>query len=124
MINKIFDDAFKTERSLIIVDNIERLIEYVPLGQRFSNAVLQTLSVLLTRNPPAPIKDKDGKIAKDHRVFIIATTSNRELLEQIGMTHLFSGEMFVPNITEAAHVIKVAEVSHAFFGFTQDQRQF
>jgi hypothetical protein len=33
-------------------DNIERLLDYVPIGPRFSNQVLQTLLVLMKKLPP------------------------------------------------------------------------
>ena len=33
-IKKIFDDAYKSELSCVIVDDIERLLEYVPIGPR------------------------------------------------------------------------------------------
>ena len=36
----------------MVVDDIERLMEYVPIGPRFSNAVLQTLLVLIKKLPP------------------------------------------------------------------------
>jgi vesicle-fusing ATPase len=39
-ITKIFDDAYKSPLSLIILDDIERLIEYIHLGPRFSNVIL------------------------------------------------------------------------------------
>jgi hypothetical protein len=35
--------------SIVILDDIERLLEYVAIGPRFSNAVLQTLLVLLKK---------------------------------------------------------------------------
>jgi vesicle-fusing ATPase len=34
---KIFDDAYKSPLSLIILDDIERLIEFIHIGPRFSN---------------------------------------------------------------------------------------
>jgi vesicle-fusing ATPase len=51
-ITKVFDDAYKSPLSLVVVDDIERLLDYVRLGPRFSNAVLQTLLVLLKKEPP------------------------------------------------------------------------
>lgn len=36
----IFEDAYKSELSLIILDDIERLIEYIHIGPRFSNHIL------------------------------------------------------------------------------------
>lgn len=37
---KIFDDAYKSNLSLIILDDIERLIEFIHIGPRFSNLIL------------------------------------------------------------------------------------
>ena len=35
--------------SIVILDDIERLLEYVAIGPRFSNTILQTLLVLLKK---------------------------------------------------------------------------
>ena len=51
-LNKIFTDAYKSPQNIVVVDNIERIIEWVPIGPRFSNPVLQALMVLLTKQPP------------------------------------------------------------------------
>lgn len=49
---QIFDDAYKSQLSCVVVDDIERLLDYVPIGPRFSNLVLQALLVLLKKPPP------------------------------------------------------------------------
>ena len=51
-LNKAFTDAYESPQNIIVIDNIERIIEWVPIGPRFSNPVLQALMVLLTRQPP------------------------------------------------------------------------
>ena len=51
-ISKVFMDSYKSPYSVIVVDAIERLLDWVPIGPRFSNGVLQTLLVLLKKNPP------------------------------------------------------------------------
>ena len=71
-ITKVFSDSYKSPLSVVVVDNIERLIgiyisiprvaffnyffffnsDWTPMGARFSNAVLQTLLVLFNRRPP------------------------------------------------------------------------
>ncbi len=51
-LNKTFTDAYKSPLNIVVVDNIERIIDWVPIGPRFSNAVLQTLMVLLRKQPP------------------------------------------------------------------------
>lgn len=51
-LSQVFDDAYKSQLSCVVVDDIERLLDYVPIGPRFSNLVLQALLVLLKKAPP------------------------------------------------------------------------
>ncbi|KAL8131483.1 hypothetical protein AgCh_007427 [Apium graveolens] len=48
----VFEDAYKSPLSIVILEDIERLLEYVAIGPRFSNLISQTLMVLLKRLPP------------------------------------------------------------------------
>jgi len=95
-IKKIFDDAYRSELSCVIVDDIERLIDYVPIGPRFSNTILQALIVLLKK------KTKRGK-----KLLIIGTTSNYNVLKQMQMLTCFNTEIEVPRITELKHLQKI-----------------
>ncbi|OBZ87652.1 Vesicular-fusion protein sec18 [Choanephora cucurbitarum] len=92
-INKIFNDSYKSPVSVIVIDAIERLLDYVPIGPRFSNSVLQALMVLLKKKPP-----------KDRRLLILATTTQRQILDQMDMTSEFSAEIYVPTITSLESV--------------------
>ncbi|PVF99964.1 AAA-domain-containing protein [Serendipita vermifera] len=87
-INKIFNDSYKSPLSVIVVDNIERLIDWVKIGSRFSNAVVQTLMVLMGRRPPM-----------GRRLLILATTSNRAMVEELEMAELFDTELRIAPIT-------------------------
>uniref|UniRef100_A0A7I4D008 Vesicle-fusing ATPase n=1 Tax=Physcomitrium patens TaxID=3218 RepID=A0A7I4D008_PHYPA len=87
MIAKVFEDAYKSPLSIIILDNIERLIEYVRIGPRFSNLILQTLLVLLKRNPP-----------KGKKLFVIGTTSEKDILESMGLLESFNVDLVVPRL--------------------------
>ncbi|KAJ3121172.1 transport between ER and Golgi ATPase protein, partial [Nowakowskiella sp. JEL0407] len=93
MINKVFTDAYKSPYSVIMIDSIERLIEYVSIGPRFSNSVLQTLLVLLKRPPP-----------KNKRLLIIGTTSQRSILEQMEVTDAFNALLYVGDVDSLASV--------------------
>ena len=86
-IAKMFDDAYKSPLSFIILDDIERLLEYVPIGPRFSNAVLQTILVLLKKPPP------EGR-----RLFIMGTTSNGMVMEDMDVTSTFNVQVYVPQL--------------------------
>ena len=54
-IAKSFAVSQSSALSLIVVDDIERLIDWVPKSGTFSNAVLQALLVLFRRRPPKVI---------------------------------------------------------------------
>ena len=49
---QVFEDAYRSSLSCIVVDNIERLLDYGPIGPRYSNLTLQALLVLLKKLPP------------------------------------------------------------------------
>lgn len=51
-LDKVFRDAYKSPLSVIVIDNIEMLVDWVPIGPRFSNTVLVALKVLLEKQPP------------------------------------------------------------------------
>ena len=97
-IRKIFDDAYRSAQSCILVDNVERLLDYGPIGPRYSNLTLQALLVLLKKNPP-----------KGNRLLIICTTSRREVLQQMEMLTAFTDVLHVSNLTEAKHFKPVLE---------------
>jgi len=89
-ITKIFDDSYKSPISCIVVDDMERILDYVRIGPRFSNAILQTLLVLLKKEPP-----------KGHRLLIICTTSNKRVLEEMELLDIFHSHLQIPQITNA-----------------------
>ncbi|PKA65358.1 Vesicle-fusing ATPase [Apostasia shenzhenica] len=85
---KVFEDAYKSQLSIIILDDIERLLEYVAIGPRFSNLISQTLLVLLKRLPP-----------KGKNMLVIGTTSEVGFLESLGICDAFSVTYRVPTLT-------------------------
>ncbi|CAL9039654.1 vesicle-fusing ATPase-like [Musa acuminata AAA Group] len=84
---KVFEDAYKSQLSIIILDDIERLLEYVAIGPRFSNLISQTLLVLLKRLPP-----------KGKSMLVIGTTSEVGFLESLGICDAFSVTYHVPKL--------------------------
>ncbi|KAL3636878.1 hypothetical protein CASFOL_019177 [Castilleja foliolosa] len=84
---KVFEDAYRSPLSIIVLDDIERLLEYVAIGPRFSNLISQTLLVLLKRLPP-----------KGKKVLVIGTTSEANFLESVGIRDAFSVTYHVPTL--------------------------
>mmetsp|Transcript_5817 Transcript_5817/g.8434 ORF Transcript_5817/g.8434 Transcript_5817/m.8434 type:complete len:789 (-) Transcript_5817:119-2485(-) len=97
LIHKAFLDSYKSPLSLLLIDDIERIIDYVPIGPRFSNAVLQTLLVLLKKVPP-----DDGR-----RLMVVGTTAVPHFLEDLGLVQAFSVSQSVSLLTEPEEIILV-----------------
>jgi len=90
---KIFEDAYKSPLSLIVLDDLERLVDYVRIGPRFSNFVLQALFALLKKQPK--------KIGR--RLLIIGTTSDPTFLEESELLRAFNVAMTVPMLSKPEH---------------------
>ncbi|KAK2436751.1 cell division cycle protein [Trifolium repens] len=86
---KVFEDAYKSPLSVIVLDDIERLLEYVAIGPRFSNLISQTLLVLLKKLPP-----------KGKKLMVIGTTSEVDFLDSIGFCDTFSITYNVPTLNK------------------------
>jgi len=108
-IRKIFDDAYRSDMSCVVVDNLESLIDYGPIGPRYSNLTLQTLLVLLKKQPP-----------KGKRLLIICTTSRKEVLQQMEMLSAFTDVLHVSNLGKAEHIERVVATDP---GFSDKERQ-
>jgi len=89
MIAKVFDDAHKSPLSLVILDDLERLLEYVRIGPRFSNVVLQTLLVCVKKQPKA-----------GHKLVVVGTSSSAAVLEQLELLDVFNVALHVPRLTQ------------------------
>ncbi|KAL3141039.1 hypothetical protein ABBQ32_005552 [Trebouxia sp. C0010 RCD-2024] len=101
-IAKVFDDAYRSVLSIIILDDIERLLEYVAIGPRFSNGILQTLLVLLKKQPP-----------KGRKLLVIGTTSNAAVMEDMEVTTTFNVVLHVPKLKEM-EITAVLKAINAF----------
>ncbi|KAM0751567.1 AAA-domain-containing protein [Meredithblackwellia eburnea MCA 4105] len=101
-LNKVFSDSYKSPMSVIVVDGIERLLDWVPIGPRFSNGVLQALMVLLNKRPP-----------KGRRLLILCTTSNRSMLTDMDVMDAFGADIRVPaidSLSQVRHVLRDVEL--------------
>ena len=101
-IQRIFEDAYKSPLSVIVVDNLERILSWASIGPRFENAVLQALMVLVQKLPP-----------QGRRLLVLATTRERAVLDQLGLFAQFNAEIAVPTVRsldELAHVLRELQV--------------
>jgi len=97
--NKIFNDSYKSPLSVIILDDIERLIEYIHVGPRLSNSILQAILVLVKKLPPY----------KNRRLLVIGTTSMVTTLRELGVTDSFNMVMSLPTVKKSEEVLTILE---------------
>lgn len=89
-INKVFNDAYKSKLSLIVIDNIERLIEYVQAGPDFNNYVVQSLLTLIKKIPKNP----------ECKLLIIGTSSNYPAMSLLDISKAFSLKLQIPLLNQ------------------------
>ncbi|RHY30901.1 hypothetical protein DYB32_003937 [Aphanomyces invadans] len=82
----VFEEAYRSPLSMIILDDIERLLEYVGLGPRFSNSVLQALLVLIKN--PVPVLGR--------KLLVVGITSSFDEMKMLGLPSVFDVTLQVP----------------------------
>ena len=98
-LKKIFDNASKSISSCIIIDDIERILEYVPFSAKISTPILQTFIVLLRRH-----------LKPERKLLIIATTSiTRDILNQLQLLSCFNDIINVPPISNVESLVNVLQ---------------
>lgn len=98
-IDNIFRDVYKSPLNVLVIDKIETLINYVPIGPRFSNDILQMLIVNLNKKPPG-----------GRRLLIIGTTSQYSVLKHMGL---------VENFTKTIELKKIKQLQEAAVVFDE-----
>eukprot|EP01070_Trichotokara_eunicae_P011541 Trichotokara_eunicae@DN7553_c0_g1_i1.p1 len=79
-IQKVFENAYKSRFSFIILDRIERLIDYAAVGPRYSNTAAQAIMELVNKPPKK----------KGHHLFVIGTTAESSFANQLGLSACFT----------------------------------
>ncbi len=100
-IDNTFRDAYKSPLNVLVIDDIESMIDWSPVGPRYSNNIFQTLKAYLKAKPP------NGR-----RLVIIATTSQLSVLRQLSFDTCFDSKIPIPNVTtfrDLANVLKEAD---------------
>jgi len=92
----VFESAYKSPQSLIILDDLERILQFVAVGPRFSNTVLQALLVLIKRPPPP-----------GRKLMVIGTTSNVAHMKLLGLPSVFLSTLHVPLLSRPSEIAAV-----------------
>lgn len=110
IIRKAFEDAYKSSMSCIILDDLERLMDFSQLGGRYSNSLLQALLVLVKRPPP------EGK-----KLLVIGTTSQFDIMDSLEVASCFSVKLQIP-LVPAESLSHIARELNISFATVQDQQ--
>jgi vesicle-fusing ATPase len=86
---RCFDDAYKSKQSLMIIDDLDRVLEYVEAGKRFNPNILAAFMVVIKKRP----------IKQEHSLGIICTCSNIDFLREFGLYNEFNVKIKVPQIS-------------------------
>ncbi|KAK9997484.1 hypothetical protein SO802_022170, partial [Lithocarpus litseifolius] len=85
---EIFEDALKFSSSLIILDDVERLVGYTE-DRQYPKAISETLKCLLKKH-----------VTKDIKVLVLGTTSEENILEKIGISDVFTFQVAIPPLKD------------------------
>lgn len=99
-IKDIFINGYKSARSIIILDDIESLIDYVPLGPRFSNLVLQTIKTFL-------------RLESRSKCFIVSTCSDKEIIKELDLWNVFDNHLDVKKL-QKDDISQLKKQDHVF----------
>lgn len=115
-ITNTFEQCIKADTSILVFDGLERLIEWMPIGPRFNNDVLQTIMSVIT-----------SQMNPSKKSILIFTANDQIVLENLGMFDLFdtyyiyptmitSDEIDVhfPDIGEKCKFQDIEEISNVF----------
>lgn len=87
-IYQTFQEAYRSPFSIIIIDDIERVLDYVAVGPRFSNPVLQALMVMIKNPPPVP----------ERKLLVIGITSVIDEMQDLGLVNCFDMDIEIPKL--------------------------
>ena len=95
--------------------------DYVSIGPRFSNSVLQTLKVVVKKKPPHVSLLCNFCnclyclfvclfMLQNRKLLIIGTTNNHGVLQQMGLTEDFDYKAYIPYLDDISQVLTVLKV--------------
>uniref|UniRef100_A0A672LYB9 Vesicle-fusing ATPase n=1 Tax=Sinocyclocheilus grahami TaxID=75366 RepID=A0A672LYB9_SINGR len=99
-IKKIFEDAYKSQLSCVVVDDIERL-----LGEYYYRKSFDTRLLVF--------------ILQGRKLLILGTTSRKDVLQEMGMLDSFSTTVHIPNISRGEYLMEALEL---LGGFQEEER--
>jgi vesicle-fusing ATPase len=89
----VFDQCSKADSSIIILDNLERLIEWTSIGSRFNNNTLQVIMTLVRK-----------QMQSNRRMTIMLTVNKAEILGDLELAELLDDIHHITNSIDSTSV--------------------
>lgn len=101
VLRKAFDDAAKSPLSVLILDDVSKLVQFAKHGMRYSLLLLHTLQSLLKQRP------------QENRRMVVLATADANVTEALELADSFAHVIKLPTLTreEAAVAIKDSHVA-------------
>ncbi|ATZ80361.1 Vesicular-fusion ATPase [Bodo saltans virus] len=90
IIKKIFNDAYQSNNSVIIIDDLERIIDFSEYGNKYSNSILQTLLILINENTQ-----------KNKKLYIICTCKNISIIKSLELFDIFDETIHIDDVNSS-----------------------
>lgn len=94
-LQKTISDALLSKNSIVVLDSIERMIEFVPIGPRFSTSILSSIIDIL------------NTAESTNNLLVIGTTDTPKVLDDLGMGKYFDLKIPINTITRREQVLVV-----------------
>jgi vesicle-fusing ATPase len=102
VLHKAFDDASKSPLSVLILDDVSKLVQFAKHGPRYSLLLLHTLQSLLKQRP------------KDDRRMVVLATADMGVMRTLDLADSFAHVITLPTLTrdEAAMAMRDSRLAH------------
>ena len=97
-ITQAFEGAHRARHGIVLLDDLERLLSWSPIGPSFDNTILQALYVLIKKRPP-----------RGRRTLVIGTTSDEVAVRALCLPAFFDATLTVPLLNRAEAEVVLRE---------------
>jgi len=95
-VTQIFSDAERSKKSLIVLDKLEYLIDWIPLGNAYSPILVSAIRTALQSDVPV-----------DRHQLVFVTTTNYSLVKMFELHNIFDRKVFVPPVMDLTELTRI-----------------
>lgn len=93
----IFEDSYNSKNSCIILDNVEQLIGFISLENRYCQNMVRTIASLISKGPKK----------MSHKQLVIMTTNNAKLLAKLELASRTNVAFSIPSLESQEQIVQI-----------------